>query len=280
MKVQIKLMFQRKEFWLILIGSELFAIGAFLYTLTHNDMLYDANSLYMGMGYSNFWSIYSVLFPFLIVLPFSSSYLEERENHIYEVYAYKMKKTNYLFHKLFVSFLSNFIVIFLPFLTNLVLCNCFLPHNRKTPLGEITSMDFQRTIYGTNHLYLTYTPEMPMVSIFQKSPFLYNFLMLLFFACIAGFLGSTIMAFSFCKIKFKIFLFLPWFIIFRLQKTLTTISFHHAMTDSSKYFLNYQIQDYIAPFTFAGKYYPLFFLYIFLLFMFIVIAFCYSIKGD
>jgi len=61
------------------------------------------------------------MFPFVVILPFSFSYFEDKETQTYNFYVSRMGKKNYILSKAIVSFCGSFLIIFIPFLLNMLL---------------------------------------------------------------------------------------------------------------------------------------------------------------
>lgn len=264
-RMQIKTMVRKKEFKLTLLGCTIMAVLFFIKSLVSNPYHYDKNFLYCGMGFSECWSIFSVLFPFLVVIPFATSFIDDLSDHTFAAVLVRGKIGQYLFAKFFATFMGNFMVVFFPFLINLILCNLFIPATGQTPFGHVTSSDFVHVLHGTNHLYQSFSPKIPFLSIYERSPLMYNFVYLLILSGTSGMLGVLVLSISLWIRKYKIVLFLPVYLLVRLGQVFQTFSFERAMGNPDKYFTNWSMIDYIAPFSFSGKYYPFFILFMILI---------------
>lgn len=277
MKAQMLLLFKSIEFRLSLLVSTLYAIGVAIYSILENEYAYDPNAMYMGNWYSLGWGMYYYIFQFLVVFVFAESYLIDVKNGMRELWIEKVGRKEYFFYKNVAVFSGNFIVVAVPFWVNLILCNIFISPSGNTPLGEMTSANFINSMYGTNQGYRTRVPEMPLVHVYEQSPFLYNVIFLVALAIVAGILGQVILAISYF-VNSRILLFLPLFCIFYLMKTVTTINFYRAVDNVGNLFINYELMDYLSPFSFPGKDYVIFMLYMVGALTFILISNIYMCK--
>ena len=179
--VQINTMFTKKEFKVAAVIALFYSCFAFAFTLTEFSgidisKIKDANQLVCFSQSNRLWFFFSLLYPFLLVLPFSTSYIDDYKNQLLPVYISGTSRTIYYVSKLVASFFGTFLIIAVPFFINLILCNVFLPHNQNTWLGEYQMGNYFRQLLGTNILYQTSYTKMPFLKIFLYSPFLYYFL--------------------------------------------------------------------------------------------------------
>lgn len=263
---------RRLEYKVVLQINMLYAISTFIHAYLTNYKGYDANSLFMGTSYTIYWGIYSTLFPFIIVLPFATTYIDDINEKTYYTYINRMGKGSYILKKILNTFMGNFIVFGIPFMANLLMCNIFIGHTRKSPLGMYDSRNFIMAMTGENQLYSSFTPNMPFISVFKFSPMLYNVIFVIMLSFVAGIMGCAILAFSFWFSNYKLLLFLPFFLISKVGKVLTTYSFSKAMRNQNVKFVNFNLVDYISPFSFGGKVYLGFIVGVGLLIAFVAIS--------
>lgn len=250
-KVQFSLMLNRKEFQCSFLISLFYACFSFIYVMGQFKgidvcMIKDANQ---GVCYSELnglWFYFLVLYPFLILLPFSTSYIDDHQNRLVPFYTLRNTRRTYFYSKIAVSFLGSFLVIFIPFLINLILCNAFMPHNFNTWFGEYQMENFYRSLTGTNLLYTTVSLKLPMLRVYLFSPLLYNFLYLIILSVVSGLFSAFMLSCSFCLIRKKIVLFMPLFIVFRILSVLDSYYFDQAI-DTGTTYINCNVLSYIVP---------------------------------
>ena len=154
-RVQIRVAFRRREFQIAFAIACAYACFAFIYTLlefrnTDISLIKDANQSVCFSQFNELWFFFSLIYPFLIVLPCATSFVEDYRNRLLPAYISRTLKRIYYLSKLFACLFSTALVIFIPFLMNIVLCNAFLPHNGNTWFGEYQMDNYCQQLLGTN----------------------------------------------------------------------------------------------------------------------------------
>ncbi len=250
-KTQIKVMRKGKEYKIAFIVTFSYSCLAFLYALVQNaghdlSLMKDANQMVCFSGANIWWSTFCILWPFLIVLPFSTSYIDDYKNQLLPVYFSRVSKKDYYVSKLTAAFVGTAFIIAVSFLTNLILCNCFFPHNGNTWIGEYQMPNFYRGLLVTNIDYRTLYPSIPFLRVYLFSPFVYNLMYVLLFSLFSGLAGSFIMSLSFYFKKNKIILFAPFFILTQLLRVIDAQAFSKAVETQGLY-SNVNIFAYFSP---------------------------------
>lgn len=254
-KVQLKVMLRRKEFIFALLAMTGYACAAFLYVLVKYrgmdvSIMRDANQSVCYSQMNGLWGIFSILYPFLVVLPFSTSYIDDYKNKLLVIYFSKSSRRVYYLSKILTAFIGTTMVIAIPCTLNLILCNIFLPHNHNTWLGEYQLENFYRTVMGTDHIYKTAYKGVPLARVFLRSPLLYNIVFLLIFSLFSGLLGAFALSLSFWLRKRKIILFLPLFFIIHVLDTINIKWLYMAINGETSY-VDTALLDYVVP-SFSG----------------------------
>ena len=153
-RVQIRVAFRRREFQIAFAIACAYACFAFIYTLlefrnTDISLIKDANQSVCFSQFNELWFFFSLIYPFLIVLPCATSFVEDYRNRLLPAYISRTSKRIYYLSKLFACLFSTALVIFIPFLMNIVLCNAFLPHNGNTWFGEYQMDNYCQQLLGT-----------------------------------------------------------------------------------------------------------------------------------
>lgn len=96
-----------------------------------------ASEAVCGYGLSYGWKIFSAIWPFLIVLACSTSYVSEKKNRCVSVILVRTNWKSYLRGKLVVSAIGSMSVVLIPLLLNMLLCYFIFPNNLNLSWGCI-----------------------------------------------------------------------------------------------------------------------------------------------
>lgn len=280
LRMQLETMLRKKEFRFAFLVSLGVCLWAFCQVCTGFEQQWDANMLFIGTGWTRGWSVYSVLLPFLVVMPFAASFMDDRQKHTYVTIVSRSSTVRYLASKYAATFLGNFVMVSVPFLVNLLLCNLFMQHNGETPFGPVIDApgmysDYSNVLYGTNHLYASRHPGVLLASMREYSPVMHNIFFCIFTGVAAGILGIFLLSVSIWLKKYKILLFIPVYLMERAGSVLTEWSYSEAMRDPDRYFTNYTLTDYLAVFTFGGLDYRILFIFCGVVLIFSFATCCY-----
>lgn len=189
------------------------------------SMMYSADSVYAGNSLAQVFDIFSKLFPFLVIFPFSFSYIDDRNLKIHSYLLSRTTKRDYYLSKMINCFIGTFIIIFIPFLINLLLCHLTFPQNHNTFFGEYNWRNYFRSLVGSNvdvDINTKYT-GLSFLKLYLYSPFLYNIFYNFLLSSFAGLMGIFSLSCSFIIKKYKILLFIPTYLIFYLGSIMDTV---------------------------------------------------------
>jgi hypothetical protein len=209
--------------------------------------IYSANSLFALNSYNNYWNIFCNIYPFLLVFPFSFSYIDDLNAKINPYFMGRMGKRNYFVSKMITCFIGGFIIIFIPFIINLILCNLTFPHNNTTFFGAYNLVNYSENLTGINVFINTKQKGLLFLKLYLLSPLAYNLFYITILSIFTGILSMVSLALSFFQSKYKIILFVPIFLFFHLSNILDTISY------SSDTYTNYNWMSYLCVDSFYGK---------------------------
>lgn len=261
---QLKTMLVRKEFRFAFFILLIFSCYAFLFALSDVrdlervfgvedlSVMFDANQVVCFAVYSRLWNGFAMAYPFLLVLPFATSYVDDYKSQLLPAYLSRCSRSHYYISKVVVCFIGTAIVFAIPFLINLILCNAFCPHNNHTVYGEYLQGNYYRTLLGTNLLYQVDYPEIPFLRVYLYSPFVYNLLCIMLFSAFSGLLAAAVMSISFLLRKSRLLLFVPIFAVNKLLQTYDIRALNSAVESGGKY-TNYDLMDYLLPTLFHGQ---------------------------
>lgn len=256
-KMQLKLMFSKPHFYIVLILCTVMSIVFFITAPDTPVGMVSHEFLYWGNYYTRGFSIFSTIYPFLLVVPFATSVLDDVSKRTCTGIFLRGDRKSYVIGKYIAVFAGNFLIIFIPFLLNLLLCFGIYGSNARTPFGERRLGNLDNMLYGTRKAYHTLSNKLLFADIFDKNPFLFYFLYLLLLAFLTGMLGVFVMSVSMWMRRYKIFLFLPVYILMRIGSTYTSMSLNRALANPNRTFVNLNLTDYAAPFGLGGCYYPI-----------------------
>jgi ABC-type amino acid transport system permease subunit len=174
--------------------------------------------------------------------------------------------------KMKVVFWTEFMMVVLPFLINLILCLVSFKHIYSyypSPYGGIENTDI--TVYSDPTFARGTT--VPFVWIFKKCPVLYVVLFLLFLGCFVGALGLFLLALSFWLPRVKILLFLPVFGLTKLGSVLSGWSYQRYLENHQYLYINFNLWHYVSPISYDGKVYGIFLLGVLFLCGFIFVSY-------
>ncbi|GHU43440.1 hypothetical protein FACS1894111_09040 [Clostridia bacterium] len=254
LKMQFSLMIQKKSFQAVF-GIVLFYVIAtylfycFRYWGGEPSNFLSADAVFAGNNTTVFAFYLDLLFPFLIVLPFAFSFLTDKSVHILPVLQSKMSNKMYYLSKAIVCFMGGFLLFVIPFLISIFLNHITFPIQGTTVWGDLYSWNFANDITGNNVMISVVGKGLPFLGLYLYSPLLYNVLYVFFFAFFSGILSVFAFATSFFIKKYKIFVFVPIYLIIFGLNILTFM----LDTDGATKFYNFFAFQYITVNTEYGK---------------------------
>ena len=263
-RMQWKLMFHKKQVWFAFLSSLLFAVFFFVYEMK-NTVVYNISGFwhYCGMGDSVGWSMFKVILSFLIAIPAMSFQWDVADRTLAAVCTRGSWK-EYVKSKMKAVFWTEFVIVVIPFLLNLVLCLLFfdpvyscVPSPYGDTIEEIHALaDNSRWAAGV---------AVPFSLCFKKVPVLYVLVFLVLLGLFVGFLGVVLLSLSFWFRHYKILMFLPVFVLMKLGQTLDIWSYYTNHMQRGNRYINFNFWDYVSPMSYFGKIYPAFFMFILVL---------------
>lgn len=250
-KTQIRVMFRKREYKFTMLILFVYACYVFVnmgrkYWGAEVSTMMDANQYLCNSIMEGNYSFIYIFFPFLIVLPYATSYVDDYKNQLLSVYVTRSSRTNYYVSKLISCFLGTTLVVAIPFFCNFVLTNLFFPHNHFTLAGSFQSDFFCDNLTGENIIYFTDYLGLPFRELFLKSQFLYYLLYIILLSLFSGLMGTFALSLSFLWRKSKLLLFLPVYLITQLSVNLNGLYFNKAIEFGDKYFV-WEIKKHVFP---------------------------------
>lgn len=252
LRFQLSRMVRCREYRVAMLLSSLIACGTFLMEVVANSKvdrssILSASEVVCSYGIGTGWSMFSALWPFLVVLPFATSFVEDKKNQCVNASVSRGSYEAYLGSKVVASGLGSASVVFIPLLMNLLLCYIVFPHNHNIVLASYQDQMYAPVLLGENRLYASYASTYFLLPLYLASPFLYHLMYLFILGIFSGLCGAAVMASSFRFSKSKILLFLPLYILTIVSLRARTIYFDRALKSGIRFFDPY-ICNYLAPF--------------------------------
>lgn len=204
------------------------------------------------------------LYPLLVVCPAGFSLLREQQLGIKIFAVSRLGAFQYHISKFISAFLATTIIFTLPFLLEIILNCTSFPLSAS---GDLYNLSFYDSFYrdSINHYF--------MKNLYLFSPYIYAVAGTLLFGIVSGLFATFTLAFSsLVKIKYRIFLFLPVFMILNLL----TIGNNQLPKGSPS--MNWY--DYMLLFNDEAKNTGCWLLILFALVLFLIIAVCISSRKD
>lgn len=204
-KAYFHLLLKRKEFifsflFMLTISLGLFLYDCFLQYGADVGEFLSADKLYIGRSCDNpLYLILELILPLVIVLPFSDMALYEKNANMHPVIFARGKQRSYFLSQLFISGISAWLVIFIPFFVNFILCLIAFP------LHSVNN-----TVYGTfaidNGYYGTWLKNEPFQGLFAVNVYFHSLFYLLLLSLFSALCAMVVYCLSYFLRGNKIFL--------------------------------------------------------------------------
>lgn len=199
------LLFHKKAFLIVLIGITLL--------LSYMSLNGISSAYYAGRSYQNyffmmlnytkhaFMSFFFLLIPLLVVFPFADTWLHEQ--NMTDVIFTRVTKKQYFFSKYLISFISGFIVIFIPLVVSY--CSVILALDFNDNVLNIVQATANET--NTEAFFRNYT----FYQIYLENPYLFIFMFLFLISIFGGFCAVTAFSIS-LVVKQKVIAYIGMFL--------------------------------------------------------------------
>ncbi len=211
-RMQIKVLFQRKGVYITSLIILLLVIQNFLdnvFSLAYQDVIHMCAPykllMLSDMG-KNF--LLFLLYPFLIVLPAAFSYMDDTNNRETNFICSRVGVKNYYLGKLAAVFVVTFVAVIIPLLMDYFLNVVSFPLGAT---GDKYNIDYYQPVSRER------IGNYFLVGIYVKAPYFHAFISTLFFGVCSGIFGCFAAAVSFLRVRYKVFLFLPFFILYNIS---------------------------------------------------------------
>lgn len=227
--MQIGLMFQKKGFQTALLINLVYATLTYLYHVVTSvgreiSTIVSSHAAFMLLDTAPFYSVYILLMPFLVVLPFAMSFITDRSNACLPALQVRSGVKNYYVSKAVACFVGGVVAFGVPCIINIILNQLTFPQNGVTFLGNLYDDNYVAGITGIRVMIPSKWSGIWFAKVFVSNPELYNIIITGIFSVAMGIFGVFIYTFSFLCKRNKIVLFLPLYAILVVLNTLDLFS--------------------------------------------------------
>ena len=211
-KAYMNLLLKRREFNYSFLFMTIISLGLFLYDCLVQygadvGNILSADKLFIGRNYNNpLYIVLQFILPLIIVLPFSDISSFEKNANITPVVLTRAGRKTYFRAQLFLSGISSWFVVFIPFMLNFILGVIAFPLNSIN-----TSTARVGGIYS--EYYGKYLDKILFPKIFSVNAYFYNFIFLLLLCLFCSLCSMLIYTLSYFLKGNRIFLLFLLFII-------------------------------------------------------------------
>lgn len=211
------------------------------------EMVHPMKLLFLNVDNWNSNMIYFILlYPILVVIPAGFSYAEDYETKNIVNIVSRVGNKNYYIGKIAAVAIITFCVFTLPFLLEIFL-NCIsFPMAATGNLSNFSIYDFRYNNELSNYFWL---------ALYLESPYIHAIVCILFLGFVSAVFSIFVLAISTFRIKYKIFLFLPVYVIIFLLDNFTNIFKEISFSTSYQSYLllyTYTTKNYFACFAVLG----------------------------
>uniref|UniRef100_UPI004056F090 hypothetical protein n=1 Tax=Agathobacter sp. TaxID=2021311 RepID=UPI004056F090 len=262
----MNLMMKQKTFQFVFILMLLISITVPIYHVVaywgfYQYALPSSDTLYIGNNAGACWEYLALLFPFMIVLPYGLSFMNESKSGVILYVQTRGERKYYYYGQLIACFAGTAIVFLLPFLLNILLNLLLFPINGNDYVSTYNAYDINwvNTIMGRGFFKETLFDGYVFKQIAIDHPQLYNVMYAIGTSFAAGIMGMFIYAVSIIFQKNALSLLIANYLFFMIFTVLDRI-FEEG---NLGLYINTNLTDYLSNGHFnQGRVYPLYLLFL------------------
>lgn len=213
---RIMVMIKQKGFIISMTAMLFFSISSFIFYAKSfegkdTSQIINGVNLLATSARSIFIGYFEMIFPFICIMPFSFSYITDKNENNISVIALRSDKRKYYTANAIAIFIGSFLILFLPLTINLIL-------NLSTfPLNSMVD-DTNMNTFSSVHIN-EYWKKYIFADLYVTQPVLYNILFIIIPSFFSGIVGLFVYSISFFIKGNKVLLFFPFYIIHYLLAT-------------------------------------------------------------
>lgn len=258
-KYELSVMLHKKEFIFALCAMMLYALLSFLKLGEilplggfDKSTAFAPVNMFIGADGSPYYIYFKYVFAFLVVLPYSMSYINDSETGVLPVLFTRCGKRRYIISKIIACFVGNVLIIAIPFIFSFLLCNIACPVQGNYDFGIMGLSSYIKTLSGSSVFINTPYTALPMLRLFLFSPNLYAIVITLIMSAASGAFGVFLLCLSFVLKRFRPFLFLPVYLLVIAGNYMNVAGYYNSLNTGSVY-TDYQLMDYFVFSTMYGR---------------------------
>lgn len=269
LKYNFIIMTQKKTFRFVLFGMVVLCVGLPLFQLIKHWGEYEyalpsADLLFVANGDSEWWSYLSFLFPFLIILPYGFSFMDEHKNGVILYVQTRGDRQRYYYAQMITCFIGTAMVIFIPFVLNILLNGILFPIT-----GNDAVMGYQKYdvswcmgIMGQGFYKNTISGGALLKHLAIDQPQLRNIIISLWAAVVSGVISCFFYGISLLVKRGSIWILMISYLFFQFFVMLDNL---WEEAEFLRVYVNLNLLDYLSGgYPEHGLFYPL---YLFILFL-------------
>lgn len=187
-----------------------------------------------GMGRS--FGLFGGIWPFLVVLAFSTSFVEDRKSQCLGAAASRGRFSDYLGAKLLAAAFGGFLVTAVPLFLNLVLCYSIFPDNHNLMMAPYYGKLFAQQLLAQGRQFPSLGDTFFLLPLYLRSPFCYELMYTLMLGSFSALCAAAVTAVSFRFSRFKLPLFLPLYLLTSLTKLAASVYLDLSLVYGIPYF--------------------------------------------
>lgn len=247
----------------------------FIYAIQYKGyavaQLPSAYTLYVGNAMGLTWEYLQLIFPFLVIFPYSMSFYEEMKEGAILYIQTRSGRKKYYISQLVTCFIGGFIIIFIPFIINILLNAVIFPESANDYIStyDMYTDNWSGSITGSSTVFPVLSKGYMMKSLYINYPQLHNAMFALLSGIVAGIMSMLAYAFSIFIKKSRLFIFLLMYVFFQIFAMLDSVLFDN--WDETKIYVCTNIVTYISNGLLqTGRVYWLFFAVLLLVLLFVI----------
>lgn len=211
-------------------------VYAVQYTGCSTMQLPATHTLYVGNAMGLVWDYFQLVFPVLVIFPYSMSFFEESKNGTLLYIQARSSRKQYYISQLITAFIGGFVIICIPFLINILLNAILFPAEGNDYLSTFDryTYNWSGSITGSTTVFPVLAKGFVFKGLYADHPQLHNLLFALLAGVGAGMMAMLAYACSMVVRRNRFFLFLAMYLIFEVLAMVNSVLYDR-WSESSVY---------------------------------------------
>ena len=230
-----------------------------------------AYTLYIGNAMGIVWNYVQLLFPFLVIFPYSMSFYEESKDGTILYIQARSGRTSYYISQLITCFVGGFVIICIPFLLNILLNFIIFPEiaNDYISTYDRYTYNWCGGITGSTTIFPVLSKGYMLKELYINYPQLHNMLFALLSGLVAGIMAMLAYAFSIFIKKSRLFIFFLMYLFFQIFVMVDSVVYDNWSEETTYVCVN--LVTYVSNGLLqVGRVYGVFFVILFAVVLFVI----------